>query len=167
MSDIHGKVRTRQSIGGKVTASSAVSGELDKSSKGKGGTKDYNLLTNKPSIEDVELKGNKKITDFGIPYVFYNTVEGWNEQASLITIKDAIYVYTDYKQDDQGRDVAGIKIGDGLGYLIDAPFLDGELYDHITNSVIHVTAQDKENWNNKVRCFIDASNTENLIFTTN
>lgn len=32
---------------------------------GKGGTRDYNDIVNKPSIENVELVGNKNLEDFG------------------------------------------------------------------------------------------------------
>ena len=153
-------------IRGKVKTSSAITGQIKSGSKGGGGTSDYNLLSNKPSIEGVELKGNKKLKDLGIPYVFYNTVAEWNSDPSRITIKDAVYVYTDYRQDELGHNIPGIKIGDGLGYLIDAPFIDGDYYEHITNDIIHITAEDRQRWDDKVRCYIDVNDTENLVFTT-
>ena len=126
--------------------------------------RDYNILRNLPSVEGHVLKGDTSLTDMGIPYVFYDTCENWDAQSLLITIKDAIYVYTDYKLDEEGNVVPGIKIGDGLGYLIDAPFLSAPYDEHIANLDIHVTEQNKTFWNNKVRCYMDG---ENLIFTTN
>lgn len=36
------------------------------SSPSSGGTKNYERLTNKPRIEDVELIGNKELEDFGM-----------------------------------------------------------------------------------------------------
>ena len=166
MTDIHGKVKTSQRIGGKVTATSAVNGELDKDVKDRL-YRDYNLLHNKPSINGVELIGNKTSADLGIPYIFVNTTEYWNSQPSLITIKDALYIYTDYEQDEEGNDVPGIKVGDGLGYLIDAPFTSDPYYDHIRNQFIHITPEERERWNNKVRCYIDVNDLEKLVFTTN
>lgn len=162
--NVYGKVKTTQDIGGNVSSTSAITGEINSNVGGKNG--DYNLLINKPSIEGVKLIGNKKITDFGIPYVFYNTVANWDSDPTKITIKNAVYVYTDYRQDELGNNVPGIKIGDGLGYLIDSPFIDGDYYEHIKNKVIHVTAEDKQRWNDKVRCYIDIDDTEKLVFTT-
>lgn len=146
--NVHGKVKITQDIGGDISPTSAITGEIKTDPKGGGGTGYYNLLSNKPS------------------YVFYNTVAGWNSDPSRITIKYAVYVYTDYRQDELGNNIPGIKIGDGLGYLIDAPFIDGDYYEHIKNKVIHVTAEDKQRWNDKVRCYIDINDTENLVFTT-
>ena len=37
-----------------------------KNSGGGGGTSNYNLLSNKPQINDVELTGNKSLHDLGI-----------------------------------------------------------------------------------------------------
>ena len=65
--------------------------------------------------------------------------------------------------DEHGNPVPGIKIGDGLGYLIDAPFLSAPYDEHIANLDIHVTTENKTFWNNKVRCYMDG---ENLVFTT-
>ena len=50
--------------------------------------------------------------------------------------------------------IPNIKIGDGLAYVQDLPFIDKDLRDklmeHINNYDIHVTLQDKAFWNNKV-----------------
>lgn len=162
---IHGKVTTTKKVGGNIKSSSALSGELNDDVKNRV-IKDYEVLINKPRVENVELIGNKHLPDFGIPYVFFGTVEEWTEQASLITIKDAFYIYTDYQQDDEGNDVPGIKIGDGTSYLIDMPFISEPYDDHIRNKIIHITQEERNKWNDKVRCYMDVNNIENLIFTT-
>ena len=166
MAEIRGKVTTSQGIGGKIKATSAVNGDIDNDVKDRI-VKDYNQLRNKPSINGVELVGNKTSEDLDIPYVFANTTEYWNSRPSLVTIKGAIYVYTDYEQDDQGNDVPGLKVGDGMGYLIDAPFTTDPYYNHIRNNFIHITPEEREKWNNKVRCYLDAEDVETLVFTTN
>lgn len=111
--------------------------------------------------------------DFGVVYqssggtdkIFYNTTEYWNSRPTLLTKQGYIYIYSDYKQ-SEGENIAGIKIGDGTSYLIDMPFIDKPLDDHIADTVSHITAQERTFWNNKVRCFIDPENTEKLVFTT-
>ena len=97
MTEIHGKVKTGQSINGSVSSTSAVNGGIDKDVKDRL-FRDYNLLHNKPFIEGVELIGNKTLPDFGIPYVFYGTREYWDSQPSLISIEKAVYVYWDFEQ---------------------------------------------------------------------
>lgn len=62
-------------------------------------------------------------------------------------------MYTDYRLDEEGNAVPGIKIGDGNAYLIDAPFMDTDIIDHINNHTIHITEEERQFWNNKVRCF--------------
>ena len=130
------------------------------------GDRDYAPLSNKPYIEGVELDGDVLLGSLGIPYVFYGTTAEWDSQPTLISVKDAIYVYTDFDVDGQGNNIPGIKIGDGKGYLIDAPFTNSKLYAHIQNNIIHITAAEREFWNNKIRCYISESDAERLIFTT-
>ena len=83
----------------------------------------------------------------------------------MIAKKGYLYVYSDYKQVDN-QDVAGIKAGDGTSYLIDMPFLDKPLDEHIADTVKHITSEERTFWNNKVRCFVDPENEENLVFST-
>ena len=99
--------------------------------------------------------------------VFSDTTAHWNAQPQFIGKAGCVYVYTDYKKNDQNQDVAGIKIGDGLAYLIDSPFIDEMLYDHISDTTRHITDAERTFWNNKVRCYIDENNEQHLIFTTN
>lgn len=156
MGDIHGKVTNTQKINGSI--------DNDVKDRVVG---NYDYLINQPLIENIILKGNKKLTDFGIPYVFFGTVEEWNARASLIGTKDAFYIYTDYEQDEDGNNIPGIKIGDGVCYLIDAPFVDHNIKKHILDDVVHISQNEREFWNNKVSVYIDPNNVENLVFTTN
>jgi len=167
MTKIHGKVKTTQKVGGSIKSTSAVNGEIDNNVNDRI-YKNYNTLKNKPSINGVELIGNKTSEDLNIPYVFVNTTEYWNSQPSLVSVKNALYIYTDYEKNGEGEDVPGIKVGDGLGYLIDAPFTSDPYYEHIRNQFMHITPEEREFWNNKVRCYVDEFvDGEKLIFTTN
>lgn len=70
-----------------------------------------------------------------------------------------IVVYTDYAQETDPEtgetyDIPGIKIGDGNAYLIDKPFVGDDtrdmLVEHINNQVIHITAEERQEWNDKL-----------------
>lgn len=135
-------------------------------------TTNYKLLRNKPSINDVELVGNKTTEDLKI--VFSATRTQWDLQPTLQSQKNAVYIYTDYQTRDNGDGtytfIPGIKIGDGMSYLIDMPFVAGNdevIEQHILNNTIHVTEEDKESWNNKWRGYVDEANPTVLVFTTN
>ena len=107
------------------------------------------------------------------PYVMSGTTEYWNSQLGFIPSKDIIIVYTDggtIEQDGEMIPIPRIKIGDGNAYCVDLPFVDDDIIhqveEHINNMDIHVTAQEKAFWNNKINIdnfLLD----ENLIFTRN
>lgn len=99
--------------------------------------------------------------------IFSNTTAGWAEQSSLIAKQGAIYIYTDYRRNEHNEPIAAFKIGDGTSYLIDMPFTDELIWDHIENNEIHVSSADRLFWNNKVRCYIDPNDGDKLIFTKN
>lgn len=108
--------------------------------------------------------------------IYYSkTKEQWNMNPTLISEKDVLYIYTNYKtieKDGEEIVVPGLKIGDGKGYLIDLPFInsvDGEdleqlLMDHINNHSIHVTQEEKMFWNNKLNLSLHG---ENLVLNRN
>ena len=96
--------------------------------------------------------------------IIYNTSEYWNSHPTLISKRGYIYVYSDWAQDSQGRDVAGLKVGDGKAYLIDLPFTEQILIDHLNDMVRHITEQERENWNQKVRCYMEGE--DKIVFTT-
>lgn len=99
--------------------------------------------------------------------VLYATTATWNSQPQLISALGYIYIYSDYRQDEQGVDIPSMKVGDGKSYLIDMPFTDKVIYEHIEDNVRHITQEEREFWNNKVRCFISEVQGDNLTFTTN
>ena len=102
----------------------------------------------------------------GSSNIFYGTTQFWNEKPTLIATRGSIYVYSDHSKDPDNKDIPAIKIGDGTSYLIDMPFTDDTYARHILDTVVHITAAERESWNNKVRCFIDPENAQNIVFTT-
>ena len=96
----------------------------------------------------------------------YGAVSEWPGRAGEVSQQGMFYVYTDYSQDEHGVNIPAVKIGDGLAYIGDLPFTKADFLSHINDTTIHVTQQEKEFWNNKVRCYILQENNENLIFTT-
>lgn len=136
------------------------------------GVSDYNELQNKPSINDVPLQDNVTLQQLGLQGIYYNTKAGWNSQPSLIAEEGAIYIYKDYSTISDGnatKNVPALKIGDGTSYLIDMPIVNGDIADilleHIGNTVIHVTSDDKTFWNNKSSAYIQPDTQETLVLS--
>ena len=105
--------------------------------------------------------------------IHYGTTEHWNSQTGLVGKKGHIYVYSDFGETELNGEIVpvpNIKIGDGNAFIIDNPFVTASVEDiinmHINDSDIHISADDREFWGNKVRCYIDPENPENIIFTT-
>ena len=98
--------------------------------------------------------------------IYFDTKANWDAQPYIVGEEHAIYVYTDYMQDN-GKNIAGIKIGDGNAYLIDNPFLDKIYYEHVNDLNVHITALERAFWNNKVTCDESQVNNEILILTKN
>ena len=107
--------------------------------------------------------------------VLYGTTSYWNSQTYFVPDAGDIIVYTDYatkEVDGQIVNIPGIKIGGGNGYVQDLVFVGDDLANtlisHINNANIHVSAQDKTNWNNKLN--VNDSQevvNETLIFNRN
>lgn len=98
--------------------------------------------------------------------VISDTTQHWNSNPGLIGKKDIIYVYSDYQKDSQGNNIPGLKIGDGSAYLIDSPFIDTSMLEHINDKTIHITDEQREFWNNKVRCYCSEIQDQTIVFTT-
>lgn len=96
--------------------------------------------------------------------VLFNTTAAWDAQVQLTSEANTLYVYTDHQYDSQGNKIAGIKVGDGNAYLIDMPFTDEVIMEHINDNVRHITAEERAFWNNKVSCYL--ADTDRVIFTT-
>ena len=69
--------------------------------------------------------------DFGVMYngggdgkIFYNTTEYWEEQTELVPEAGTVYIYSDYKQDENDNYVVGVKVGDGTTLLSELTFTD-------------------------------------------
>lgn len=126
-----------------------------------------------PMINGVPLVGNISLPELGLRGIYYDTKANWNAQSSLIGEAGYLYIYSDYQTitDQQGNpiQVPGIKVGDGVSYLIDSPFMSDvimeSILNHINDTVVHITAQEREFWNNKVTGFLSGDNTENLVLS--
>lgn len=90
---------------------------------------------------------------FGKALATTHTTAEWATLTSYIPKKGEICVWSDYRVVD-GVKYAGIKVGDGLAYAVDLPFVSGEyadlLTEHIEDTVVHITAAERLFWNNKV-----------------
>lgn len=94
--------------------------------------------------------------------VYYSKKKAdWDANRDMVSQKDALYIYSDYKlieQDGKQIYMPGIKIGDGTSYLIDLPFanqnknseIEDLLLDHINNRIVHISAEQRDFWNNKL-----------------
>lgn len=121
----------------------------------------------------VDNNGNFIYTGSSSSDIQIHTTSYWNQQISYIPPAGTLIIYSDYSILDN-KEVPNFKVGDGLAYVVDLPFIEddlrAQLIEHIDNSSIHVTAQEKQNWNNKV--FVNAeqiSQTDQeyrLTFTT-
>ena len=101
--------------------------------------------------------------------VVSNTTAEWNADPLYMSEPNVIYVYTDYATSNDGVLVPGIKVGDGMAYVVDLPFIYGSSKDfqkHISNLGIHVADDDRELWDNKWSGYIDSDDSEKLVFTT-
>lgn len=88
--------------------------------------------------------------------VISNTTEAWNSNPTLKSVKDIIYVYTDYKIVN-GQPVPGLKVGDGLAFVVDLPFVA---------SGTDITQEQIDFWNDKCSVMIDPEDPEHAIFYT-
>lgn len=107
-------------------------------------------------VEQVRVVGR------GNAYLYINTTAEWNSKPTYIPRRGEIIVYSDHDtviEDGVEKLVPGIKIGDGMAYCIDLPFvtdaLAKRLLGHINNSAIHVSAEDRAFWDNKLNCDVD------------
>lgn len=137
------------------------------------GTRDYLKLTNRPSINGVELIGDQSAIDLRI--VSENTTDGWAANPTYIPRKGEIVIYTDGTEVTDGETVLTypeLKIGDGNAYVADLPFI-GEvsrgvvlqkLEDHMADDISHVSQSDRDFWNAKLNYEL---NGDELVLTRN
>lgn len=144
-----------QSISGKIDAEKELSGNLSIISDAiKGGIIDPNTLDSTA--------------------IHYGTKSNWDSQRSIITQKGHLYIYSDAGKKNLPNgttlDIPAMKIGDGTSYLIDMPYSlygsDHErLVEHILDNSIHVSKNDRTNWNDKVKIAVNES-AEALVITS-
>lgn len=103
--------------------------------------------------------------------IFIDTTQNWNTQLNYVPAIGDIIIYSDKStitQNDVTKNIPGIKIGDGNAYCVDLPFIADDvaaaLLEHINDNVRHITAQERQFWNNKLNVNI---NGEELQFTRN
>lgn len=135
-----GDLQSIETISGELQTTQDLSGTLSMPAA-RIVNRDYEKLENKPIHQD--------------------TTEAWNSQPNLIAKAGHLYFYTDYQQVG-GVNIAGLKLGDGTSYLIDLPFEDAQFQEHISDTIIHITQEEREFWNNKNRAVITG---ENLVLT--
>ena len=140
------------SVGGTTVASSSA-----------GDTVSLTAGTNITLTPDAQ---NKTIQIASASSIVSGTTSYWQTHGNVISTKDVLYIYTDWKQNSDNEDIPGIKVGDGLAYISDLPFTDELWAAHVLDTLIHVSASDRTNWDAKVRCYLDTNNNENIIFTT-
>ncbi len=103
----------------------------------------------------------QKTNKVGYVAIISKTKAEWNAEPQYMTVKDMIYVYTDYRQEEDPttheiKNIPAVKIGDGTSYLIDMPF-----------ATIPITEEDIERWNNKSTLSVAVDEeTNQMIFTT-
>lgn len=152
MSDIYGEIG-RQQIGGSIS-SPKVGGSVAQQGVSGSADDERNIGGNASLIQ--RITGELGYPSGGRKEVVSGTTAEWNAKPQLKAAKDIVYVYTDHNIIN-GQPVPGIKIGDGVTYLIDLPFVTGGC---------EVTEEQINFWNEKVSVFIDPEDPTNLVFTT-
>lgn len=118
-----------------------------------GGTSDYNDLLNKPSINDVELSGNKTLEELGI-------------QAKGTYIEDSNYVHTDnnYTNEDKKK-LDNVRNYDDteIRTEINSKANKTDLHNHANKDILdNITSENIDSWNNKSDFDGDYNNLSNL-----
>lgn len=109
---------------------------------------------------------NQSYNELNVPNVIAKTTAQWRNTLTYIPPKDTILIYLDHGTitiNEVTYDVPGIKIGDGLAYGIDLPFVGDDvkqyildqLETHTGNTTIHITSTERTFWNNKLNCDIN------------
>lgn len=90
-----------------------------------------------------------------------DTTQHWNEALGFIPLEGELIIYNDYQTVQKEVNgivknvvIPGLKIGDGMAYVQDLPFVGEDLrdviMDHVNNPEIHVSMRDRLFWNNKL-----------------
>lgn len=86
-----------------------------------------------------------------------DTTANWNAALGFIPLEGEVIIYLDGRQIEKNGELVNmptIKIGDGKAYVQDLPFVDDDTRDtlllHINDSLIHISARDRQFWDNKI-----------------
>ena len=101
--------------------------------------------------------------------IYVDTTANYRANPTFIPHKGDIVIFLDKEvitEHGVAVNVPGIKIGDGLAYNLDLPFVGDEILDklnkHINDEVRHITAAERQFWNNKLN-LSEAVEEETLI----
>jgi len=116
--------------------------------------------------DGITIKNGVISADGSSSKIVSHTTSEW-ESLGVSTVSESgvLYVYTDYKKDESGKNIPGFKMGDGNAYVADLPFSSAMFDMHMNNTDIHITAAEREKWNNKVSVLMNEPN-NNLFFIT-
>lgn len=97
--------------------------------------------------------------------VYRDTTANWAQKTGFVPRAGDIIIYTDrdhIEVDGQLVDVPAFKVGDGNAYVVDLPFTDAAtvqaMINHINDTSVHVTQQEKQFWNNKLNYSMSGEN---------
>lgn len=86
--------------------------------------------------------------------LFVDTAANWQAKLDFIPNRGDIVIWSD--KIVSGKTYPGIKIGDGMAYNVDLPFVGDDVLEivnnHIHDNIRHITAEEREEWNNKITC---------------
>lgn len=133
---------------------------------------------------DVQIGVSDHLKDIGIDIgssgtgpntakIEVHTTAEWNERIQYIPQANRIIVYSD-KEVIDGIPVPGIKIADGLSYVVDLPFVGDEISDnfmrvleeHVNDKTMHITEEERRKWDNKINYEMN-DEAETLIINRN
>lgn len=130
---------------------------------------------------DIQIGMQKQLKDIGIKIdtggyrkdfarIEVKTSAEWSGYTQYVPEAGKIIVYSDRRVID-GVAYPGIKIADGLAYVVDLPFVGDDvsaafmnaLEEHVNDQVVHITEDERQFWNNKINYNFDEQG-ENLVF---
>ena len=109
----------------------------------------------------LELEGLKKYDALLKKHIpIFCTTADFEDVKTTVPPRGQLFILTDLrsieitKSDGSKSTItsAGIKVGDGIKTIEQLHFIDWFYWDHINDANIHVTAEEKTFWNNKITC---------------
>ena len=105
----------------------------------------------------LELEGLKKYDALLKKHIpIFCTTADFEYMKTTVPSIGQLFILTDLrsikKSDGTTITSAGIKVGDGIKTIEQLPFIDWFYWDHLNDANIHVTAEEKTFWNNKITC---------------